>query len=183
MRRKRPAMANTLFRSASFEAGTGRTLYGLAVPFGDTITVNDGGASPYKERFAPGSTSRTARERGHKIRLFTQHDRRRLPIGRATRLEETARGLEVEFDVANTVDGDDALELVRTGVIDAFSVGFTPIRAHWDGDVLVRDEVALGEVSLVSDPAYPGALVGGIRSQQLHIPADVAARRLRLLDL
>jgi uncharacterized protein len=63
------------------------------------------------------------------------------------------------------------------------SIGFRGIRERRDGDVRVRTEVALIEVSLVGMPAYEGALVGGVRSQSLVIPRAVAERRLRLLEL
>ena len=66
---------------------------------------------------------------------------------------------------------------------------------------VVRTEVALLEVCLVTFPAYAGALVGGVRSAQLDelehrlaaltgdtsaspvLPVDVARRRLLLLSL
>ncbi len=173
----------TLYRTASLEAGTGRTLHGIAVPFGQTIDVVDH-LGEYRERFEPGSTKRTIAERGHKVRLFTQHERRRLPIGRATELVEKPDGLHAAFEVANTRDGDDALELVRAGVVDSFSVGFVPMRERLDDDgTVVRTEVKLLEVSLVSDPAYPGAKVAGIRSAELFISPAEAAQRLRLFDL
>ncbi len=182
MRVRRPNVS-ILYRDASFEAGDGRTLFGRVVPYGQVAEVSDG-TGVYQERFERGATARTIRERGHKIRLFTQHDRRRLPIGRAARLVEQDDGLHAEFEVARTRDGDDALELVRAGIVDSFSVGFTPVRERWDGEVLVRTEVALNEISLVDAPAYSGAVVAGIRSHApLHYSAADVARRLRLLNL
>ncbi len=171
-----------LHRTAALEAGTGRTVHGIAVPFGETVEIIDG-FGEYRERFERGAFARTIRERAGKIRLFTQHDRRRLPIGRATVLRETDRGLHVEFAIAETSDGDDALELIRSGIVDSFSIGFRPIRDRRDGDIVSRTEVALLEVSLVSEPAYPGALVGGVRSREARIPSTAAQARLRLLSL
>lgn len=177
-------LSATLYRSAELQAGTGRTLVGLAVPYGETIDVSSPYEGEYREQFAYGSTARTIAERGHKLRLFTQHERRRLPIGKATRLEEQRDGLHVEFQIAATRDGDDALELVRSGIVDSFSVGFQPVRDRVDSNgVVIRTEVKLHEVSLVSDPAYSGAKVAGIRADQLYIPKHVAAAQLRLLNL
>lgn len=177
---------STLYRSAALSAGTGRTLHGIAVPYGPVIDIDSPSEGQFRERFELGSTARTIVERGHKIKLFTQHERRRLPIGRATDLHEESDGLHVAFEVANTRDGDDALELVRSGVVDSFSVGFSPVRDRIDEDgTVVRTEVRLHEVSLVSEPAYEAAKVAGIRSttNQLVIPRYVAEQRLRRINL
>ena len=170
-----------LYRSTELTPGTGRTVHGTAVPYGVVAEVSDGGR-PYRERFAPGAFARSIRERGDKVRLFDSHNTRRLPIGRAVELREDDGGLRVAFEIAATRDGDDALELVRSGTVDAFSIGFRGIREHAEGDVTVRTEAALMEVSLVGLPAYPGALVAGVRSQSLHIPRAVAQARLTLMD-
>ena len=106
------------------------------MPYNVTSVVRDGGYS-YKERVEPGACGRSIRERGSKIRLFTQHDRGKLPIGKATELTEKLDGLHAAFEVANTRDGDDALELVKTGVVDSFSIGFKGVQERRDGDVTV----------------------------------------------
>lgn len=173
-----------LYRTAALVAGTGRTIFGTAVPFGQTVDISDG-FGDYAERFERGAFRRTITERLHKTKLYAQHDRRRFPIGKATVLRENSEGLYAEFEVAATRDGDDALELVRSGLIDSFSIGFVPVREHKDSSgVVVRDEVKLLEVSLVSDPAYEGAKVAGVRSEApILITNSAAAARLRLLEL
>lgn len=174
-------MSDILFRSsADLTAGDGRTVFGRVVPYGQVAEVSDG-AGPYLERFDFGSFGRSIRERGAKVKLMTGHDHRRLPVGRAVELDERQDGLHAAFAIAQTRDGDDALELVRSGTVDAFSVGFRGIRQKFDGDVVVRTEAALLEVSLVGVPAYPGAAIAGVRSQ-LVIPRAVAAAKLTLMD-
>jgi HK97 family phage prohead protease len=170
------------FRTATLEPGTGRTIFGLAVPFGQAVDINEFGHS-YQESFERGAFRKTIVERGSKVKLFDTHNTRKLPVGKATELVEKTDGLHVAFEIAATRDGDDALELVRSGVVDAFSVGFRPLRERQDGDVTVRTEVALMEVSLVGLPAYEGATIVGVRSNQFVIPKAAAERRLRLLDL
>lgn len=157
-------------------------MFGIVVPYGQVAEVSDGGR-PYRERFELGAFDRSIRERGSKVRLFTGHETRKLPIGKAVELREHTEGLHAAFDVAATRDGDDALELVRSGVVDSFSIGFRGVREHLDGEVVVRTEAALMEVSLVGIPAYPGATVAGVRAQResLVIPRSVAAARLNLL--
>lgn len=176
-------MSNSiLYRTAEFES-SGRTVYGTAVPFGEVIEVDDG-QGPFREMFEQGAFARTIVERGTKVKLLTQHDRQKLAIGKASVLREEAAGLYAEFDVAATRDGDEALELVRSGTVDSFSIGFRVIREHRQRGVRVVAEASLWEVSLVNFPAYSNALVGGVRAQShLLIPKAVAERRLTLLDL
>jgi len=160
--------------------GDGRTVYGVVVPYGIVAEVDDG-RGPYREQFEPGAFSRSIGERSAKIRLFINHDSRtRLPIGRATDLQERHDGLHGAFVVSRTAAGDEALTLVRDGVVDAFSVGFRPIRERSDAGIVKRTEAALREVSLVGMPAYAGALVGGIRSAVPHLSPEDAARRLEI---
>jgi HK97 family phage prohead protease len=177
-----------LYRTADLATGAGRTVYGVAVPYGVESEVRDDlHGRPYFERFEYGSFARSIRERGSKIKLLDSHNRHKLPVGKAVELREESHGLFVAFQIAATRDGDDALELVRSGVVDAFSIGFRGVRDRQErtdrGDVLVRTEAALMEVSLVSIPAYPGAVVQGVRSQSLIIPKAVAERRLKLLGM
>jgi HK97 family phage prohead protease len=97
-------------------------------------------------------------------------------------LVEQDDGLHGAFAIPSTREGDDVLELVRTGTLDSFSVGFTPIRDRRENDVIVRAEASLQEVSLVGLPAYSGAAIKGIRAQPV-ISKSIAAARLRLLNL
>ena len=177
-------MTEILYRAVPLTPGTGRTVFGIVAPYNQVAEVRDRGM-PYRERFDHGAFTRSIRERGSKIRLFAVHDLRKLPIGKAVELREQPDGLHAAFEIAATRDGEDALELVRTGVVDGFSVGFKSIKQRQDGDVLVRTEAALLEVSLTGLPSYPGATVVGVRSHHdgLVITRSIASARLRLLDL
>lgn len=172
-------MNEILYRTAPLlraDMPTGRTIHGLAVPYG--VETDVGG---YTERFQYGTFAKSIRQRGDKVKLFTGHQHQKLPIGRATDLRETADGLHAAFLVSDTRDGNEALQLVRDGVVDSFSIGFKPITDQRDGNVVVRTEAALMEVSLVGIPAYPGAVVAGVRSQPQNLSVDIARRRIDLL--
>ncbi|WP_406306256.1 HK97 family phage prohead protease [Streptomyces sp. NBC_00885] len=158
----------------------GRTVYGTAVPYGQIAEIQEGGRV-FRERFEYGSFARTIKLRGDKVRLFTGHQHQRLPIGRASELTEMRDGLHVSFLVSDTTEGNEALTLVRDGVVSSFSVGIKPISERMDGDVLVRTEVALYEVSLVGMPAYEGAAIAGVRTARQPLSVDLARRRLELL--
>ncbi|WP_072802973.1 HK97 family phage prohead protease [Rhodococcoides yunnanense] len=178
-------MKQTLYRAATEleTSAQGRTIHGLAIPYGVETEIHERGGS-YTESFEPGAFARSISERSHKIRLFVGHDRRKLAIGVATELTETLRGLEVAFHVPDTTAGNDALEAVRSDLVDGFSVGFVPIRnreVHRENKI-VRIEASLREVSLTDVPCYPTAAIAGVRSANTISPEQMAMR-LRLLDI
>lgn len=149
--------------------GDGRTVHGIIVPFDQVARVSDGGPF-YDEAFQRGAFAKTISERGSRVKLLSQHQARQNPLGRATLLREDAAGLYGEFHVSSTRAGDEALELVRDGALDSFSVGFKGIKHAKRGGVVWRTEVGLREASLVTFPAYEAALVGGVRID------DIASR-------
>jgi HK97 family phage prohead protease len=146
--------------------GDGRTVVGLAVPFGTATRI--GGDFGFTETFRRGAFARTIAERGDKVKFLAMHDYEALPIGRATVLREDTAGLYGEFRVSKTTAGDEVLELVRDGSLDGLSIGFHAIPAgdRWSSDrqSVERTEVKLYEVSAVAFPAYETALIGGVRS-------------------
>lgn len=159
--------------------GTGRTVHGLVVPFDTISRVSDGGPS-YQEAFQRGAFARTINAGAGRVKLLSHHNARSNPLGRATLLREDASGLYGEFHVSSTRAGDEALELIRDGALDSFSVGFRPIQQTKRAGVVWRTEVAMREASLVTFPAYEGALVSGVRAADLA-PEELAeiARMLR----
>jgi HK97 family phage prohead protease len=166
--------------------GDGRTVCGIAAPFDSPTTVHEAGRT-FTEVIRRGAFARTIAERGDRVKLLALHDQRRLPLGRATTLREDPGGLYMEARVSQTSAGDEALELVRDGALDGFSIGFDlPAKT---GERWTRDgtrellEVRLHEVSLVTFPAYAAALVSGVRAAtgyRADRDPDLLRRRLRL---
>lgn len=147
--------------------GTGRTLHGILVPYGQVATVSDGGP-PYQEGFRFGAFARDIAARAGNfagVKLLMHHDRTD-PVGRATDVREDPAGLYVAFQVSRTTRGDEALTLYEDGVLDRFSVGFRPLAAERDAGVVWRTKAALREGSLVTFPAYAGATVNGLRDDE-----------------
>jgi HK97 family phage prohead protease len=177
-------MSENLTRAfaTDLEVTSGRTVVGIVVPFGQVAEVSDDGRRSYRETFVRGAFARTIAERGQRVRLFTNHDTTRLPLGRAMLLREDAAGLYGEFRVSETQAGDEALALLRDGALDSFSVGFRKIAQRMVRDVVERTEVGIREASLVSFPAYSEARVLAVRNATQ--PAlTVARRRLELARL
>ena len=158
----------------------GRTVSGIVVPFNQVARVSDGGPS-YDEAFQPGAFKQAINHMGGnfgRVKLLSQHQVRNNPLGRATNLREDAAGLYGEFQVSKTRAGDEALELVRDGAIDSFSVGFTGIKAVKRDRVTWRTEVGIREASLVTFPAYQGASIHGVRWDDLDENEREAFRAL-----
>jgi len=183
----------------------GRTVTGIAVPFGAPAEIRTARGA-FTETFVRGAFARTIAERGDRVKFLAEHDRGSLPLGRATLLREDPAGLYAEFRVSATTAGDEALELIRDGALDALSIGFRAVRDRWSADrtAVERVEAALFEVSACGFPAYDEARVLAVRTDadldpagpfmnrtdatatlaRLRlptIPADDAARRLASL--
>lgn len=167
--------------------GDGRTVCGIAVPFDDPTEIREGSRT-YVEVFRRGAFARTIEQAAHKVKILAQHDARdRLPLGRAETLREDSQGLYIEAKLSKTRDADEVLELVRDGALDAFSIGFQPIRdnetRNADGQTVVeRLEAKLRECSIVTFGAYPNALVSAVRTDAERLLTPAQARR-RLAEL
>jgi uncharacterized protein len=178
--------------------GDGRTVIGLAVPFGVELEVSDWW-DDYAEVFVKGCFAKTISDRKRPVPLLDHHDRRGMPIGVATALEERdagewgQAGLWAEFHLTPGVQkADEALALVKADAIGGLSIGFTPMQEKETKgpartppaalDLVERTEVMLREVSLCNFPAYEDAGVTGTRSRGGDRPslADLAAERGRL---
>lgn len=143
-----------------------RTITGLAVPYGQDANI--GGA--YIERFAPGAIDSI-----DDVKLFYGHNHESLPIGKLIAGRETDAGYEVTAKLTAGVQAaDEALALMRDGVLNKFSVGFVPIEQVRDGNTITRTKVSLRELSLVNWPAYDGANITEVRDEEREIvqPAE-----------
>lgn len=162
--------------------GEGRTVYGMLVPF-DTPTQIGGLLGGYEERFAHGAFAKSINDgAATRAKLTVGHRLELLPIGRVQELREDPAGLVGSFYVSKTVDGDDALQRIRDGAVDSFSIEFQPIRSEWNQDrtAVTRREAKLLGASLVAYPAYESALVSGVRS--VAAVADTLDRWPDLMD-
>lgn len=166
----------------------GRTVVGIVAPFDHPAVIHVRGGS-FTEMIRRGAFARTIAERGaNRVKLLALHNERAMPLGRAHTLREDTAGLYGELRISKTTAGDEALELLRDGALDAFSIGFTVPGdgERWSRDGSTRELIAvrLHEVSLVNFPAYETARVVAVRAayDPEHDP-DLLARRLRLAAL
>ncbi|MDK9657910.1 HK97 family phage prohead protease [Propionibacterium freudenreichii] len=152
-----------------------REIIGMAVPFNTPTEIFPG----LSEQFERGSI--TCDDQPPK--LFFQHD---TPIGTITALEDRDDGAWITAHVSATRAGDEALTLVRDGVLDRLSVAFMPVTETTTTDpdtraeLITRTKVILREVSIVNFPAYPDAKITATRNQ--HNPEELMPDPVDLVD-
>lgn len=170
-------MAETFLRSftpelevrAASSGGDGRTIEGLAVPYGQRQQITP----DLTEQFARGAFNHQLRAPN---RVVFARDHLMLGgtlIGRAVELRDDAAGLWGAWRVSRTPAGDETLELVKDGVLDELSVGFRERQNRRESDgTITRVKADLFEVSVVLQGAYGrGATVAAVR----ELAADEAA--------
>lgn len=148
-----------------------RVIEVVAMPYGEGTVV------PYKGAAVMEFCDRGAwdgiERRANRVKVNREHDVQRT-VGRATALYPSRDvGLVAELRIANTVLGDETLELAADGVLDA-SCAFAPMPGgvRWSSDKRERHLTRcwLGHIAMVPDPAYDGARVLEVRHD-----VDVAA--------
>jgi HK97 family phage prohead protease len=162
--------------------GDGRTFSGYASVFNEPSLP-----LPFTEIVKPGAFKRSLQSR-NRMMLLWNHDTSN-PLA-STRngslvLTEDAKGLFVTATLPNTTLGNDIAELVRSGVIDAMSFGFSVRKDSWsqDGNTRYLEDVSLAEVSLVSTPAYEQTSgTVSVRSEVRDIDADQLANAMAKLE-
>jgi HK97 family phage prohead protease len=147
------------------------TVAGYAAVFGEVADI--GGW--FKEVVARGAFTNTLKTAD--VRAYFDHDTGRV-LGRLSagtlRCVEDDKGLRVEIDLPDTSDGRDVKALVERGDVSGMSFRFEAVRQEWDETVdpptRTLLEVKLGEVSIVSEPAYDGTSVA-LRSRDEALKA------------
>jgi HK97 family phage prohead protease len=131
--------------------------------------------------------------RTHEIKLLWQHDMRE-PIGVITTLKEDRLGLYIEgrLLVSQVARAAEAYALIKSGVVQGLSIGYSPVRFRYDEQKRIRhiSQVDLWEVSLVTFPANAAAQITVIKSndistnqlRNLHIALDKALKSLSVFN-
>lgn len=137
------------------EDGDGRTLEGVAVPYGQIIDTWDGAETFDRDcRFDDIESAKLCYQHGELI-------------GRITGAESRDDGLHITARISDTQRGRDVVELLRDGALDSLSVGFIPLENEMDkAGITHRKRVRLLETSVVSWPAYESAKITGQRDME-----------------
>jgi len=116
-----------------------------------------------------------------RIKVLWQHSE---PLGMPLEMKEDSYGLYVKGKVSKTRLGDEALELMRDGVIDRMSIGFSIPKGKSDYDengVRHIREVKLMEFSPVTFPANEAAIITGVKSIRAAIDQGAKIEDVREL--
>lgn len=170
--------AGLLVRDTGEGEASGRTIEGYAILF-DTPSAPfpTDGDTEVREVIAPEAVSQELLD-GSDIKFTLFHDRQLLLArskgGKGTlRYTRDAKGVRFSFEAPATADGDKAVELVRSGVIDGCSFAFSTRycdRDHVSREVTeedgrkivtfrVKKMTGLYDMTLTPDPAYPATSV------------------------
>ena len=138
-----------------------RIVEGIVVPWDETSFLTP---DPRGERFRSGSLTRTLKDTGDRVKLYRNHDHD-TAVGRPVQWKSTDAGMWAQFRIAKTPAGDAVLNEIHEGMLDAFSVGFRPVRETRGADG-AREviEAKLHEVSITPMGAYDGARVLAVRT-------------------
>jgi HK97 family phage prohead protease len=131
-----------------------RSITGLAVPWG-VSTIDSLGTSV---RFEAGSLP----EDGRAPKLVDSHDLSKV-VGLVTERVSTDQGMMFTAKIAPTSAGNDALELLKMGALDAVSVGVEPTKFKFDKNgTMVVTAANWHELSLVAVPAFDQARITSV---------------------
>lgn len=170
------------FRAAG--KSDGRTLRGIAVPFGQITRIDNWIEGRFDEQFKRGAFRRSLGQRMPKLQfdhgthpLFGS-----LPIGEFRSITERVAGLDVEARVFDSPLFEPLREALATDQIDGMSIRFRPLKVTITqpeqrddgGDVELRTitEAELIELGPVMFPAYSGTSVD-LRSLDLSNENDL----------
>ena len=140
-------------------ASSARVISGRILPWGERGATSAGGLE-----FTP-SAIRIPRDIS-RVKLLRDHSPNGVPVGVMTSFENKQDGLYASFTIANTPDGDRAIEEARSQVRDSFSVEVGSLSRQ---GTAVQDSVLRG-VALVPFPAFASALVDAVTAADAETP-------------
>lgn len=134
-----------------------------------------GNIDSYGDIIEPGAFKKSIAS-GRPVKMLWQHDANQ-PVGVWDEVSEDGNGLRVKGRIAvDTTLGRDVMAMLRMKAIDGLSIGYRTIEADFNKETGVRTikEVELWEVSVVTFPANPMAILTGIKSREDIDEMDLA---------
>ena len=142
-----------------------RTISGVAVPYRSPSKLLNDRPRAYREEFRQGAFQ----DIDENVALYLQHDHKGLPLARVgagtITFSESERGLL--FSATLPDSRPDIAEAVARGDIAGVSIGFQAVTDDWNHraaampSTRIVTKARLFELSLVANPAYPGATING----------------------
>ena len=113
---------------------------------------------------AKGAYQKTIKENGDRVRYLWQHKMDK-PIGKIKELYEDDKGLMFVAEIPKTTLGNDALELMKEGIVTENSVGILPIQKQMKDGFREITEVKLYEISAVTLAANDQAKILDVKGK------------------
>jgi len=111
-----------------------------------------------------GAYQKTIQENALRVRYLWQHKMDK-PIGKIKELYEDDKGLMFVAEIPKTTLGNDALELMKAGIVTENSVGILPIQKQMKDDYREITEVKLYEISAVTLAANDQAKILDVKGK------------------
>ena len=111
-----------------------------------------------------GAFNKTLQERKDRVKILWEHSQ---PLGKPREMRTDAKGLWVEGYISKTRLGDEAIELMKDGVVDQMSIGFSVPAGkseYNDKGQRLINEVKLYEFSPVTFPMNEKAIITSVKS-------------------
>lgn len=156
----------TLESVSTSETGTDLVVEGYVNETGKWSHKMRSKKGPFIEKIMPGAFSK-ALKNNNDIHFLAEHDSNKILSSTRNNslvLEEDEKGLKMKATISKTTYGKDYYQLIKDGILRNMSFGFFPIKDSWKKNaqgVLERSisELALFEVSVVTNPAYPTSAI------------------------
>jgi uncharacterized protein len=119
----------------------------------------------YGDIMIQGAFQKTIVDMAHRIKVLWNHSWFH-PIGKPLVMQEDSKGLYVKAKISPTTMGKDVLQLLKDGVVNEMSIGYSTEVEEWDSTTKTRKlkQVKLYEFSPVTFAANELATVTGVKS-------------------
>jgi len=121
--------------------------------------------------------------------LMLSHDYSRPPVGKVRWIKAEKEGLKFKATFSKTAIGDELYQLYKDDIMKGFSVGFIPkawedkeSKDSWRPELRTFTEVELLEISCVSIPCCPKALVEEVKSGTSSIKTKAISEAILNLE-
>jgi uncharacterized protein len=117
------------------------------------------------DRVEPGAFKRTLDHKGGKVPLLWQHNPSDV-IG-ISELTDSPEGLRIKGRLNLAIgQAREAFELIKQGAVNGLSIGYDTVQEAFKDGIRLLKEVRLWEVSVVTFPANPEALIASVKAEQ-----------------
>ena len=177
-------MLELRFSAGELQVGGARTLRGRILQYLEETKIQTG-FGEFRERFARNALGVVARL---DVTLDLQHAATRRIArtqGGGVTLEQRGDDVMLEAVLPASRDGDDAIALVKAGVLRGFSIQFNSTEDRWEGDLREVVTATMPSVGIVDRPQYLSAtgielrrsLTNPADTEAVHVPPDTGGRR------